>query len=36
MENNTLEKIIQTATLVATCAYQIYQLWKQAETKTKP
>lgn len=36
MENDTLEKIIKTATLVATCGYQIYQLWKKAETKTKP
>lgn len=22
-----LEKIIKTATLVVTCAYQVYQLW---------
>ena len=36
MENDNLEKVIKTATLVVTCAYHIYQLWKQAEAKPKP
>lgn len=29
MDSKTLDKIIQTATLVCTCAYKIYALWKE-------
>ena len=31
--SETLEKIIKTATLVVTCAYQVYQLWSTETRK---
>lgn len=28
INDETLRKVIETATLIATCAYEVYKIWK--------